>query len=189
MKRILQVALLTLILTTSLSFTFQKEDNKIYYDKNRPLVWADFKGKPDNTTKLLALTASNMEYGFSSKDNDATITMNRFFDKTKSWVKETGKTDYLLKHEQGHFDMNEIYFRKFVKLLKEHKFYAKTLTDDFKKMYSTISSELYKQQDLYDKETNHSIIEAKQKEWNEKIARELKELEQYQDTKIEVHLL
>jgi hypothetical protein len=188
MIRILQSFLLILILISSLSFTFQKDDNKVYWDLNRPLVWADFKGKPDNSTGNVAFTFSRMDFGYSYISDSATITLNRFFEKNKSWVKEKGRNDYVLKHEQGHFDLTEIFYRKLVKEIQGYKFHAKTFNAEFSKLTNTNSDDLNKEQDLYDKETNHSIIEPKQKEWNEKIALQLKEFEPYQATKIVVHL-
>jgi hypothetical protein len=188
MKKGIKTILAILVVITTLSFAFQKEDDRIYYDKNRPLVWEDFKGKPDFGVGDAALTFTRMKNNFSWSNDSATINLQSYFDKTKSWVKKDKKTDYLLKHEQGHFDISQIYFCKLVKEIQETKFYAKTFGDEVNKMIAANSNELNKEQALYDKESNHSIIEPKQKEWNDKIARELKEFEPYQSTKIVVKL-
>ncbi len=188
MKSILKSVLLFVVLMPSLSFIPQKDGDKIVYDKNKPLVWSDFLGKPDNSSGTQAYTFSEMSSTCSWMDDSATINLTRFFDKHKSWVKMDKANDYLLKHEQGHFDLTEIYYRKLVKKLKEYRFTAKTFSTDFNKINSTNSSDLNKEQDLYDKETNHSIIELKQKEWDARIATHLKDLEDYTATKVVVHL-
>ncbi len=188
MKNFLPKITLVLVLSICLSFTDQKEEDKIHWSPSRPLVWEDFKGKPDHSNSDAALTFSEMNYKFAWANDSATINLECYFDKTKSWVKADKKTDYLLKHEQGHFDLTEIYFRSLVKQLQGTKFYAKTFQVDVRKLINTNSDALNKEQDLYDKETNHSIIEAKQHEWDARIASRMKELQSYTALKVSVKI-
>lgn len=98
-------------------------------------------------------------------------------------------TDELLNHEQGHFDINEIFARYCIKELKEVK--VKNM-DKFgkvvEKTFDRIGREMSKFQDEYDRETDHSKVRDKQIEWNKKIARMLKETEAYSFKEIAVEL-
>ncbi len=51
--------------------------------------------------------------------------MVAFFDRQRSWVKNEAKLDYVLRHEQGHFDIFEVYTRKIRKALSEKKLIKK----------------------------------------------------------------
>ena len=91
------------------------------------------------------------------------------------------KTDYILSHEQGHFDIAEIFARKLNKKMSEYRFDKKTYQKDLNKIYHDILDEKEKMQNDYDKETNHSINKEKQAEWLKKIAKMLEEYKDYAD--------
>ena len=48
---------------------------------------------------------------------------------------DSHKTDYILKHEQGHFDIAEIFARKLNKKMSEYKFNKTTYKTDLKNIY------------------------------------------------------
>lgn len=98
--------------------------------------------------------------------------------------KKNSKTDSGLQHEQGHFDITEIYSRKLRKKLSDYTFKKKSLKANFMKFYNGNAALLDAEHDLYDKETDHHRIEEKQKEWDKKIAEQLKELEAYKETNL-----
>ena len=91
------------------------------------------------------------------------------------------KTDYILTHEQGHFDIAEIFARKLNKLMKEYNFDWNTYRQDLKKIYQDVLDEKEDMQNKYDEETNHSINKEKQEEWLKKISGKLKELDAWAD--------
>jgi predicted secreted Zn-dependent protease len=82
-----------------------------------------------------------------------------------SWKKSSGLNDYMLQHEQTHFDITELYARILRKRLSEE---IKTIKDV--KKISSIGREITKQweieQNTYDDETDHSINKETQAEWN-----------------------
>jgi hypothetical protein len=90
-----------------------------------------------------------------------------------------GPTDYLLNHEQIHFDMGEVFCRKMRKQYKEKPFPNSTFAQEASKLYNKILKEYNDEQKLYDKETNHSINKEKQAAWDIKVANQLKELEKF----------
>lgn len=149
-------------------------------NKNRPLTWNDFKGRPDNGSAYDANTFWNITYninGISFKGDTAKI--SRFsvilqLDEKLSWSKPEKQTAVLLKHEQGHFDIGLICQQEIIGLLNNTVF----LKTDFKeKIPAIFSSTLEKYrllQEKYDAETDHSKNQPAQDSWNNFIAATLK---------------
>lgn len=73
-------------------------------------------------------------------------------------------------HEQLHFEIVELFARKFRKVILETKFKrnGKKFQNEFLQIYNRIDKEKDAYQSLYDQETNFSRNELKQKEWLEK---------------------
>lgn len=147
---------------------------KIQYEDSKKLTWDDFKGRPQKKYAGAALTHGTISLDIASKNDSLEITVMCLFDKKQSWVKKGKETDYLLAHEQLHFDIFELYARMMIDSLNSVKDYSYSNAQDrlngiFKKFYNDCS----KVQTDYDEETNHSIIEEKQSEWNKDILRRL----------------
>ncbi|HEY4150507.1 MAG TPA: DUF922 domain-containing protein [Chitinophagaceae bacterium] len=159
-----------------------KEDDTIRWSASRRLVWNDFKGKPDGTRDDAALTSSGIGFGYSYSDRDGfTWHIAGLFDKEKSWVKM--KDDYILAHEQGHFDITEIFARRLNKELKEYKVSKDRVQKDAPAIYQAIMKEQFEMENRYDDETDNSRKKDKQAAWLEKIRNELNGLERYADYK------
>ena len=176
-----------LILASLISFKTAKEDVTIPWAKDRKLIWDDFKGKPDSGSPNAAMTDSG--FGFSSGNyihDSVPLTITNCFDKNKSWVKKKQETDELLAHEQCHFDITELFTRKLKKQLLAAKFKNKTFEKAMHDLYEKNSKEWHDYQNLYDKETNHSKITDKQLEWEQKVAKDLSELDEYGMTTLSV---
>ena len=163
-QKLLTVLLLSL---SYASFGQAKDEELISWSQEKKLTWADYKGQAKTDTDAAASTATylGIEYNFNNKGFDYKITCS--FSRTKSWGLH--KTDYILAHEQGHFDIAEIFARKLNKKMSEYKFNKNNFKDDLKKIYLTITVEKEEMQNDYDKETNHSINKEKQAEWLSKI--------------------
>ncbi len=153
------------------------DEELISWNPDQRLTWADYKGnvKPDSDAAASTATYLGIEYNFNSKGFGYKITCS--FSKTKSWG--IHKTDYILAHEQGHFDIAEIFARKLNMKLSEYKFNKNNFKNDLRKIYESITAEKEEMQNAYDLETNHSINKNKQKEWLKKIDRLLNDYEQY----------
>ena len=156
-----------------------RNEELISWSEGQKLTWADYKGKPKENSDAAASTATYLgfEFNVGKKGFDYKITCT--FSKTKSWGLH--KTDYILTHEQGHFDIAEIFARKLNKMMREYKFDNKTFKEDLKTIYQSIALEKDAFQNQYDEETNHSIKREKQAEWLTKISNQLKELADFSD--------
>ena len=89
------------------------------------------------------------------------------------------KTDYLLNHEQRHFDLAESGAREFRKKLKQARFTPENFQKEVQNITREIDEKYKKLQQQYDKESDHSRNEEKQNEWNQKIDSMLKGFEEY----------
>lgn len=161
-------AVLLFLLQPILCHSQDKNDELIQWKDGQKLTWADYKGKVDSAADAAASTATylGIEYNFSNNSVDYKITCS--FSKTKSWGLH--KNDHILSHEQGHFDITEIYARKLNKQMKNYQFNKDTYKTDLRKIYMTILEEKENMQNSYDDETNHSINREKQAEWSRKIS-------------------
>ncbi|MFS4482858.1 DUF922 domain-containing protein [Hyunsoonleella sp. 2307UL5-6] len=163
-------------------FKYDKEPT-IPWSANYKLTWDDFKAKPSNNSSAVATTASGITFGFSVKQSDTrvisfTTEVYAFFYPQQSWYKQEHANKHILEHEQVHFDITELYARKFrkrISLLKTTRDVAKRLRITHK----TINKELANFQNKYDTETDFSRNINKQLEWQALIKIELKKLDDF----------
>lgn len=158
---------------------FESNDSIIIWNKNRALKWNDFKvAKKDSLLhrqgSYYAITATELFVVSKKKKRKKEFFVYSIFWKYDSHV--IMKTEELLRHEQIHFDIVELFARK---LRKEYKNNEESLVEKYELIYTYITEELDNYQSLYDFETNHSKNIVKQKEWEEKIKKELIEYEDY----------
>lgn len=156
-----------------------RHEELLDWDANRKLTWADYKAKPDQNSDAAASTTSILVISYNISSTGFTYKIECRFSKTRSWGLH--KTDYILSHEQGHFDIAEIFARKLHKKMSEYRFNKKTYQKDLDKIYEEVVREKEKMQNDYDKETNHSINKQKQAEWLQKIKALLEEYKNFAD--------
>lgn len=155
-------------------------ENEIEWNRNRKLEWDDFKAEPDSPP-MSAQSFCMISY---ETNNFTLFKRVKYFVKTtfipgNSWVTADGKQSLqLLKHEQAHFDLWEIYARKFYKELIENKRYAFSIAKVNALLFD-IRIKCMKRHDLYDKETKHGTIAEEQEKWNKIIEDELVQLDAY----------
>jgi len=166
------------ILSFSISFLFSvTQSNLIQWSSERKLTWQDFKAPPDKNSTNAALTSSriNIDFGYSSSGLKYNIKCR--FDQNLSWGRI--KNDYILAHEQGHFDIAEIHARKLHKTLKAYKFNSRTVSKDVNEIYGAIMKEHHAYQSQYDTETDYSRNAEKQNQWHDKIEQALDSLDEF----------
>ena len=89
-----------------------------------------------------------------------------YFYKTHSHIKSTDSL--ILKHEQLHFDIAEVFARKLREKIKNHNKEFFDL-ESYNKEIDLIYQRYFLYQERYDRETKHSLNIDKQNEWEEKI--------------------
>jgi len=166
------------LLIISLSCCSQSPDT-IRWTPYYKLKWEDFQGRPDSASSYKAVTIADIFSTLSYNNSTFNLKATCSFYKKKSWALGTGQN--LLSHEQGHFNIAELFTRKLRMAFKEYKFNPKTIEADYNNIFSRIKAERAKMDASYDHETNLSRNKSKQVAWNKKIEAELKKLEKYSD--------
>lgn len=149
----------------------------IYYAANKKLTWSDFKGKADEKSIAIAITASGFGFnaGVRKSDGKTTIkiTVYCYFGKPNSWVKKGKESAYALTHEQHHFDITYIATCMFMQKLKAAAFTWKNYNALLNKIYAESSQQLEKMQNDYDGQTKNGQLKDVQAKWNQKIDTQL----------------
>lgn len=150
----------------------------INWRANYKLKWQDFQGKPDTNSIYSAVSNPVIKYKLRADEDGFNVEVFCYLIKGNSWARYK-TNDTLLKHEQGHFDIAELFARKLRKLFSEYKFNYKTVGTDIEKIFVVNKKERTRVDLLYDKETNFSKNSKKQFYWNNKIKAELLKLKKY----------
>lgn len=169
MKKILAFPVLILPLLV----LSQLEDDHIKWQEDRKLTWDDFKAAPLKIGSTAAMTTTHLGFSYNITNGKITYKIECRFEKNKSWG--LVKNEWVLKHEQGHFDVAEIFARKLNKSISEYRFNKNSFQKDLDAIYKSVVAEKEKFQQQYDDETDYSRIKAKQEEWLKKIESELKQ--------------
>jgi hypothetical protein len=170
---------LAFILSLPVLCMAQSEEDLIKWTEGKKLQWKDYLCEPDNNSDAAASTSTRIGFEYHIRDNNFTYTLSCNFSKTKSWGRH--KNAYILSHEQGHFDIAEIFTRKLRKALSEYKFKSSSYKDDLKNIYTDAMKDKEKFQQQYDSETDYSRNDEKQAAWLKKIADSLGELKEFAD--------
>ncbi|MCL5127924.1 DUF922 domain-containing protein [Algibacter sp. L4_22] len=162
---------------------FQTEKPVISWTDNYKLSWTDFRGKPKQNSGAVAETASGISFGFSLKKLESNVVsfsteVNAYFYPEDSWFHPEQASAYILGHEQLHFDITELFARKFRKGISELKI-SNNIKEQLKTLYKNSEKGLGMMQRQYDAETNHSKNPEIQKEWQLYIKSELDKLSKY----------
>lgn len=183
MKKVALQVILIISFFVFTSYQAQQNEDKIYWTSEGKLTWDDFKGKPDVKSKHGAYTYSGIDYTVYTKKDTGVIEVKSIFYCNTSWVnKALLISDTLLKHEQCHFDITELYSRKFRKQISSYKFEKKTLTVTLKKLFNSLRKEHEEYQALFDKETNHSKLIEKEVKWEKEVNKSLNKLSGFSGT-------
>jgi Bacterial protein of unknown function (DUF922) len=142
-------------------------DNEIIPWSERRLTWEDFQCEPQKGTEAVASTSTSLGIAYQMRGGDLSYNITCHFSKTRSWG--LMKTDYILAHEQGHFDITEIFARKLNEALQSYAFNKRTFKKDISEIYQSIVKQKEDFQKLYDGETDHSRRKKAQYDWLEKI--------------------
>lgn len=177
MKDLLKYFFLFCIIIPMVAFAQSNDEELLDWTASRKLTWNDYKASPDPQSDAAASTTSYLAIEYNITNSSFGYKIQSRFSKTRSWG--LYKTDYILSHEQGHFDIAEIFARKLNKEMSEYRFNKRTYQQDLNRIYHDILDEKEKMQNDYDQETNHSINKEKQVEWLKKIAKMLEEYDEY----------
>jgi hypothetical protein len=163
---------------------FRIHEKEIYWATDRKLCWEDFKGSPQINLNSNIGALSKCGFGFETNQvsflSKAKVFTKATFNCNLSWVKVDQKNNLeLLEHEQGHFDLSEIYARMFRKKISEIYLTASNINIDTKIIFDKVYNLFIQIQDLYDSETNHGLDKNYQTIWNKSIEKQLNDLNKF----------
>jgi hypothetical protein len=191
MKKILLFLFALLICLSGYAQKEKRETINLKKLKNDTIVWQkdsllnreDFKGKV--TKQWAGCCVSALMLVPMETNGNLIFSVQAVFIKSKSNIIEN--SDYILKHEQLHFDITELYARKLRKMLTETDFTkVKNIQLELQKMYNKVNGELSRYEEKYDIDTNHGENPAKQKVWSNDVAGQMKELDAFSSTNVNV---
>ena len=145
----------------------------IYWKPDNSLKWSDFKGTPDQHSPYLALSSAGITYSVSYNNSSTEYTVKAFFVMPKSWRKINADSN-VLRHEQLHFDITELFARKLVKELSAIPIKKRTDQEYIIKMAEQVIAEKNKYQETYDRETKRGTNIPVQEQWQKLVMEQLK---------------
>lgn len=158
-------------------------EETIAWQDDFKLSWSHFRGVPKQNMSAVAVTASGITFGSSVQETDKIVTgfstnVYAHFYPKRSWYKKEHGDKRILAHEQLHFDITELYARKFRKQIEQLKV-SNDIREELKRLHERINAELAATQKKYDEETNNSLIQVFQDKWNVYVPKELVKLDAY----------
>ena len=169
----------------------------IRWEAGRPLRWSDFRGRvdPGAGPRAAALTSASVSLGYELEvrtGRRCELEVTRIetaaeFHPEQSWVRDGARTDAILEHEQGHFDLAEVF-----RAVLERE--AGTLVgrvqrcssradmaaveaqvgEQMARIREGVFDELERVQARYDAETGHGTLPDAQRAWTARIREALR---------------
>ena len=171
-----------------MSFSFV-EDDFILWQENKKLKIQDFKADNKDTIKvnrqqfLGAISAIRIEYSSFQRNKNSVpdFSIKTYFDPNESWM--LLKNDYVLQHEQIHFDLTELYARKMRKSVESLRQKNVTNISIYRKKIQRWNAMKEKASNQFDADNQDYYIKIgqkilfqknpKQEAWKKKVDREL----------------
>lgn len=154
---------------------FEKE---ILWSPHRKLKVSDFKG---STKDRPYVAATNAYFGYNtiikSEENLVVIEVDTYFNCNLSYFKDNENQSLVLHHEQLHFDITELYARKFTQRLHREVTNFKDLVKKVEQIGDEVDKELQLKQGAYDTDVHNDL--SQQSHWDEWTKKGLKELDRY----------
>ena len=149
------------------------QEDFLTWSKNRPLRWDDFSGRINDTSNFEAECFAQVRYSYKLNSlKEFTFDVQAIFDKSTSWIKPVNKSNALLKHEQVHFDIAQLYACKLRQAFSSYT-YTSNFAAEILSVFDKLNREYHYMQKMYDEQSNHSLVSAKQKQWEAFIDEEL----------------
>lgn len=148
----------------------------LIWSEGYQLAWTDFLG-PVKTSDFAAESNCMFYYKARPEIQSGTLTLYINFDacfiKRSSWVKEGGERDSLLLHEQYHFNICEMYGRRFRKQLMQTTLSPMKIEQQVKALFDEVWAAYVQAQNEYDEQTQHGLVNTEQNRWMREVDAEL----------------
>ncbi len=162
-----------------ISFTdyLESDEDTIYHHPSRPLLWDDFREKPQDRRYSAAVFSS---FGYDQRREivsgviHVNLAVRVYVVKSASWVFPGRQDVYALNHEQKHFDLVKLISEKFKSKLLSQSLSPDSYEGIINFEYLEFYREMNRLQKKYDSETGHGTNAEMQRKWNRDIEKDLK---------------
>jgi hypothetical protein len=165
--------LLALFFCLSLSKSYCQFGDTINWRSDYRLKVSDFQGFPAANSESKAVSSCNIAYKIEFENSVMTVKINCYFKRRSSWIKDSIGLN-LLNHEQGHFNIAELFARKFRQAIKLYR--GKLTKEIVRELYQKYRAEMELFDQQYDAKTNFSQDYKMQRKWYALILLEVKKL-------------
>jgi hypothetical protein len=145
------------------------------------ISWEDFEGKPSKDSRGDAATAVKIKAVPHYFKDQLRYDVYAYFNRKASWAR--GHSDALLKHEQLHFDIAELYARKIRKKISDLSERGVKDVQVINKAINDLMEESNEIDQRYDLETLHGALSKKQQAWEKMVKEQLAGLKDYKKKK------
>jgi len=153
------------------------EGDTIYYAAGRPLTWSDFNSTRKMSNRYAAMVMPNI--GYDQREEifrgviHVTISLKTYLAKSDCWLGSVYKDDYMLNHEQRHFDIAKIVTEQFRKKILQAGLKPDTYEALINMQYLDCYREMNRLQKDYDTQTAHGMNRMAQQNWDKRIDEQL----------------
>ncbi|QIX61790.1 hypothetical protein HER32_11610 [Hymenobacter sp. BT18] len=152
------------------------EGDTLFYQPQRPLVWADFSGTRRSAGNFAAAVFPSFAYTGRPQVVNGTLhldlTLQVFVVRSSSWT--ATQDAYSLNHEQRHFDLVKLVGERFKRKVQPDSLTVADYNSIIQLQYLRSYWEMNRVQEQYEAETQHGTNEAAQQRWNQRIDAELR---------------
>jgi hypothetical protein len=176
----LYLTLACLVLINTVFGQTNVSNDTLHWNENRKLKWEDFRGEPQEYSGFIGecfcMNLANFERpNIFSK---TTFTVISLFDRTKSWVSTSAKSDIGLVYFQTIFNIYELHARELRKELSATKF-GTDPTKIFQDKYNASMTDLMNHYNQFRKETKMGSDTNILKLWSGEVQSSLDSLNNY----------
>lgn len=172
--------------------TNAQNKDRVFWRENISISWTDFLDTISAPGEHDAKIYTSIDYRYEEIDEFMQIDVFAFFDRDKS-IKSTNikLSSELLTHELFHFHITEFVARKLRKCIVNDL--KDVSIDGLEAKIKELVNECWEYhthlQDLYDKETEHSLNRCQQEKWQRNITDSLKLYNDYQNLQIRIPII
>lgn len=140
----------------------------------KEITWDDFKIVPAN---YAASSATEMNLDYKEKNGKYYFTVTAIFHPEASYVSNSStRSTATLEHERIHFDITELHCRSLRKIISQYRdrSFTPTQFNEIIRAYNAELDALDIEQRRYDYETEHSLNEYMQNQWEADVKNRLR---------------
>jgi len=147
------------------------------WSADRRLVWDDFRGPIPFGKPPMVAAETSCGIGYKteiSSSGEIDFTVYNHFSVSKSWVRAEARKPEILEHEQGHFDLCELYTRELrFQLAAISARNMREAKAEIQEAWTEVYRVYLEQQAAYERDTQHGINRRAQIFWTAELAKQL----------------